>query len=446
MLLLPKMKRSSLLTSVLCLLFVVSQALPLFFAFFVSTSTNTTTNNNVAFARQQLLNPALAKEHFKISLIPKQNATSVSSPSSVPPKQQPAPTITTTTATPGHYFKFNWTVPPPFKTIVKNHRNNEIVGDPQFLLDFAVIGHAKCGTSTMIWWLKQHAEIDCFGEEVPHLSLGKIGLFIKKLYHGLNHTVPYYQHGYKNPTDVQNLRALRLLRDYFPNTKLLVGIRHPVLWFQSFYNHRVQNTATNTNNSMPEPLKLVHGCFKGSQGVCGDRANYHLSLARLGKTNYTLEQDAFTAKEYKGLQKDAPKYMPNHVFLYDTQQLADGNETRALQFRKDIQQFLGLSHQPSLSSQMLHASPGKTGLNDTEQAARDAKKLRICDDEHKDVRKELMLISRRAAVWIQKYFLKAPQVFYSSPEYMHQILESYLHDPCDESSPPSSSSYQKVNK
>jgi hypothetical protein len=83
----------------------------------------------------------------------------------------------------------------------------------------------------MMEWLGLHSQIACFSGETPHLSKGMIGLFSKRLYNGLD-SDPRKLRGYKNPTDIQNLRAIRLLREYFPDTKLFIGIRHPILWFQ----------------------------------------------------------------------------------------------------------------------------------------------------------------------------------------------------------------------
>jgi hypothetical protein len=83
----------------------------------------------------------------------------------------------------------------------------------------------------MMEWLGQHDQISCFQAETPQLNKGMIAAFVKRLYNGLDPS-PLKLHGYKNPTDVQNLRAIRLLREYFPSTKLFIGIRHPILWFQ----------------------------------------------------------------------------------------------------------------------------------------------------------------------------------------------------------------------
>lgn len=158
---------------------------------------------------------------------------------------------------------------PRFEEVVTDHRNNVIVGDLQFLLDFAIVGYAKCGTSTMMEWLGQHPQVLSRGQELPHLTLGKIGLFAKNCYN--LDTDPTKLRAYKNPTDVQNLRAIRLLREYFPRTRLLIGIRHPIWWFQSFYNYRIQNSG-----DMPPAIDLKGTCFKRSQGVCVDRASFHL--------------------------------------------------------------------------------------------------------------------------------------------------------------------------
>mmetsp|Transcript_20927 Transcript_20927/g.49690 ORF Transcript_20927/g.49690 Transcript_20927/m.49690 type:complete len:429 (+) Transcript_20927:123-1409(+) len=256
---------------------------------------------------------------------------------------------------------------PPFRMIVRNHKKNEIIGSPQFLLDFAIVGFPKCGTSTMMEWLGYHSQVSCFQGETPHLSKGRIGLFIKRLYNGLDSS-PQKLRGYKNPTDISNLKATRLLREYFPETRLFVGIRHPVLWFQSFYNHRIQNTG-----KMPHPSKLFDGCTGDSQGVCSKRAQYHLALVRLGKTNYTSERDAFNDEEWNHLLKDEPKQSPNPVFLYATEQLGDKNSTRVATFRRHVQQFLGLTVP---LDEHPHYSPGKD-LNETLQAERNKLKIDI---------------------------------------------------------------------
>jgi hypothetical protein len=182
---------------------------------------------------------------------------------------------------------------------------------------------------------------------------------------------------------------------------------------------------------MPSPEKIVVRCNRDSQGVCGSRAHYHLALSRLGKTNYTLERDAFSEQEFEHLLKDNPVRSPNPVFLYDTQQLADKDPQRNAMFRKDVAEYLGLTLPLDDNP---HYSPGKKLTNATEQAERDAKKLNICLDEHAGIRKKLLEASRHAAYWIRTYFIHASDVYVSNPKNFEEIMDSYMHDPCDNKS------------
>ena len=197
-----------------------------------------------------ILHPAAVKQHFTV---PVRNMTHLNDAT----LRTPLYPVNTTFHSPNFSR-------PVFREIVKDHRNNVIVGDVQFLLDFAIIGHAKCGTSTKMEWLGNHPQVECTDGETPHLALCKMGLFCKRMYNALD-ADPMKLRAYKNPTDIQNLRALRLLRELFPQAKLLIGIRHPVLWFQSFYNHRIQNTG----DMMPNPDLLAGACFKNNQNVLG---------------------------------------------------------------------------------------------------------------------------------------------------------------------------------
>jgi hypothetical protein len=42
--------------------------------------------------------------------------------------------------------------------------------------------------------------------------------------------------GYKAPMDLQTPLAMELIATYFPSARLFVGLRNPILWFESFYN------------------------------------------------------------------------------------------------------------------------------------------------------------------------------------------------------------------
>jgi hypothetical protein len=202
---------------------------------------------------------------------------------------------------------------------------------------------------------------------------------------------------------------------YFPRTKLIVGIGHPVLWFESLYNFRVSNVPWKT---MLPTSKLTKGCPSGSQGVCAWRANVHDLLARLGKTPLSSPSELnLLSLSLKPVQSNV-----GPVFLYDMSQLSKD------EFKKDLQIFLGLADDmpplPNIdtSGRFTHIASGKLQSN--------SRLIDICNPEHDDIRSALMEKARRASVWIRSYFLKSDEVFVSNRQSLEASLLSWMCDPC----------------
>jgi hypothetical protein len=126
------------------------------------------------------------------------------------------------------------------------------------------------------------------------------------------------------------------------------------------------------------------------------------------------------------IQKLFPK-IPNKIFLFTTDQLADRNATRAQQFREDVQHFIGFQQE---MPPMIHIKPGVKWDNET-QALKDAKKMDICESHYDELREVLMDISKKASTWIRTFFLKSNDVKVSSPEYFEELLLEWMQDPCD---------------
>ncbi|KAG7348496.1 hypothetical protein IV203_017201 [Nitzschia inconspicua] len=345
-------------------------------------------------------------------------------------------------------------VPVPDMSQVRSWMNvpgNETAG--QFLLDFAIIGNAKCGTSTIMNWLhSQYPQIQIPRDELYHLKSKEAWDLLGVFYHyfgGPDQLLPHSIKGYKSPSDITNERPIRLLRTYFPYTKLIIGLRHPIYMMESFYNFRIQN-----GYDMP-PLEKLHYLNLANQyGVSWSRVEYHSTLMFLGKTNLTSQDELalFPRQATKQIQKrveerkkeqnldDNPQTLvapylraPNPVFLYDTAQLESkensdhASSQLVAQFGQDMANFLGLSS--PLPPPPRH-SPGKQLKNDTLQAERNAKKIRICDERYKEQRHHLLDIGNRTATWILQYFLSAEDVFVSNPHHFTKILEGYSQDPC----------------
>jgi hypothetical protein len=309
-------------------------------------------------------------------------------------------------------------------------KEGKIIGDPQFLLDFAIIGHGKCGTTSLQLWLSDHPEIMCPKEEILELSMAgddPAPTFVFRLYKEFLSAEPRYKLGYKNPGEIRIPRSIRLLSKWFPKTILIVGIRHPVLWFESLFNFKVQNLPEHIpSNHWGDPNNLVGACEDPGQFNCvgTHKGLFHVHLALLGKTNQTKQLE----EQYKGLGgKISPTSNP--VFLFDVDQLNDANVTRNAIFQRDLQNLLGLKQ--GLGQPPPRHRPGKV-LRPKLQAKREKLKIRICDDKYAPLRKELMRIAREASEFIRNSgFLDHPDVRVSSREYLEHILETrWMKDPC----------------
>ena len=126
---------------------------------------------------------------------------------------------------------------PPLETIIDEDGN--VIGNPQVLLQFSVIGFGKCGTSSLMHWLEMHPELQMLNQEVWALTGRDPARLIRRLHKKLTANL---KRGYKCPGDVLAQFVMEYYRKYWPRTKLFVGIRHPVLWFQSLYNFRASSS------------------------------------------------------------------------------------------------------------------------------------------------------------------------------------------------------------
>ena len=320
-----------------------------------------------------------------------------------------------------------YTERPPLASLTDG--NGTITGDVEFLLDFSIIGFGKCGTTTLMSWLHQHPKLQCIQEEVWALMQGRPDNLVKRLYKGLPADEPdaKYVRGYKCPSVVTDDRALNAYRRYWPKSKMFIGIRHPVLWFESLYNFRVQQL-----NYMPEAWKCLGRCMGFHKNTCTEKGNFARDLMRLGKTNdpraggprLMTEFENEIVGHYKRGWFNVTEKRPiqNDIFLFEVAQLK-GKENE-LQIRKDVQDFLGLETPlPSI----VHSHPGYT--YDAEvQAEKDSRKINICDGLYDDLRTELMRLARNNAQWIRETFIHLPGVYYSAT--LPNILDSWMHDPC----------------
>jgi hypothetical protein len=302
---------------------------------------------------------------------------------------------------------------PPLKSLIT--KEGGIQGDVSPLLDFAILGHAKCATSFIMNWLSEHPEIQIFDREVCDLNEGQPSDLVTKLYQELE-AGAQYKRGFKCPGHFSR-GSFRDLRSYFRHTRIIVGLRHPVEWFSSFYNFRYRHPRGTL--VLPEPNELIGECTTEAQGVCTSRAEFHGNLAMLAKTNHS------DPDEWKLLRlRDKYQHMSridNPVFLYDVNQLYDSNKTRTAALKADLRDFLGVqTDMPDPVGEGKKSSKPKL------------QKMDICEPQYAALRSELLDIGERASIWITKYFMAASsdQVVVSSPDFFKEILQDWKVDPC----------------
>jgi hypothetical protein len=219
---------------------------------------------------------------------------------------------------------------------------------------------------------------------------------------------------------VRLVRGIQRLSKEFNSTKLIIGVRHPVKFFQSFYNYRVTEMYDNHERiEVPSPMKLIGN--KGWRDVSTDLARFELSLMQLAKVDLTTKELHEMAA--RGLTM-APS--PFKIFLYTIDQLEDKNEDRALRFRQDIQQFLGLD---SLIDPFQHEN-----VNTFVGKTRHPETIDICDSKHSQVRKVLINQGEKTRRWITDKFIKSNEVIAGDESHFLELIEDWGKDPCQSTS------------
>ena len=315
----------------------------------------------------------------------------------------------------------------------------QVIANISDFLDFAIIGNPKTGTTFLVEWLNRHPDLTLPEREMRHLLRPDDGpaMVVEQFMYMYRRKRGRKQLGYKCPADIREMTALKHLRDYFPNTKLVVGLRHPVWWFQSFYNYRIRE-----ERPIPGPHDCRGPCEERHIATCTYNAYFHLFLAQMGQTDLT-EQERSLLRHYDVKNQNQPMPYdltvldppaPHSVFLYDQNQI-DGRKVPdvAETFRRDMSAYLGVSPMlPSLQQATQLSYENKTESAEEKRTRQliESKLIDICQPEFDDMRNELVKVGSDAADWILTYYLPLPNVHVSSPEYFRKVLEEYKSDPC----------------
>mmetsp|Transcript_32973 Transcript_32973/g.72318 ORF Transcript_32973/g.72318 Transcript_32973/m.72318 type:complete len:442 (+) Transcript_32973:129-1454(+) len=313
---------------------------------------------------------------------------------------------------------------PPLSSLVdlKGDDNSYVKpgADLQFLLDFAIVGFAKSGTTAISRYLRALG-VSILPEECCYNVVNKTAKLTRFVYQALPHDMSPTRmpRGLKCPQDLSSDLSLPNYERFFGRTKLIVGIRSPISFFNSFYNFRAVNTPW---KDLLPTSELANRCIPGSLGICGWRASFVDFLYKLGKT-----PGSFDERKLLELHLDRVRKVGD-VFIYELGQLSDTNETRARQFRNDLGKFLGLQGEmPPIP----HVNTlGRFDYISEWREEGHQRKINICDEEHEFVRSILQDKTERTSKWMREYFLESKEVVVSSPDYMTEILDGWMKDPC----------------
>ena len=325
--------------------------------------------------------------------------------------------------------KVNQTLP-PLESLIQN---STIVGDVSFLLDAAILGFAKCGTTTLSGWFDNHPEMKSIPQESFALLGNQPQRLTKWLYAMRQDSATYKKQLYKQPKDAYTPHVLATLDQYWPRAKLIYTLRHPVTWFESYYNFR------NWKENTPIPHTVI-----GRQGTIPMMSyklhtglgEFHIFMAMLGKTAQTAEDEWKLIEPFlKGPDEKNLYPFPkvqNPVFFVESSQLSDRNATRAAQLRHDLSNFLGLS---TPLPKTPHIKPETLWMTPEQLRLREQNRVNICEDQYVTLRGELLRMGDAASKWLRLYFMKSSSEgvhFSSGGGYLERVLESWSVDPCVE--------------
>ena len=324
----------------------------------------------------------------------------------------------------------------------------KIVGDVQFLLDYVIAGFSKCGTTTLLKWIMRDPQVRTFKREIHELVNDNTGRFVERLYDNIlegpplnvtsiNNKKPFLQ-GFKNPEVLQTPLALQHIHNHWPETKLIVSVRNPLKWFRSFYNFRL--TIGHLHMVGKDPNALIGSCGNGTKILCTHMGAFHAKLFRLGKTSMESKEELNLLRPFLStddvdiwnptdgsFRNDKIPRMKNKIFFLDLRQMSDTNRTRSRQFRKDLEQFLGLEHD---LTPVFRARPFKHLELSLDDESKQHKINDICDPKYLPLQEGLTHMARQASLWLRNYFLKSEDVVVSSREYLEELLETWMENQC----------------
>eukprot|EP00977_Amphora_coffeiformis_P017073 scaffold5479_cov199-Amphora_coffeaeformis.AAC.12 len=313
------------------------------------------------------------------------------------------------------------------------------------ILDFAIAGFPKCGTTTLeanLGYLAPMPIADVctpVAQTVYYAYQNWPKQYVDKNNQRPNATKLY--RGTKCPRFTSDLREWS---HHLPKTKLIIGIRHPVLWFQSFWNHQAIFFPQQYANLSPyerthacDPKKTCSNDCPHQQLFCLHRSRFHLTLAKMGKTPLTDEERQLLAPhDYDGGINVPNHQIRNPVFLYEQTELAHDD------FWQGLATYLQYTDGPTIPHDRSENTHAHHVANDQQTSNQVAAVMDICQPQYDKLRQQLMPYAAQMSRWFCEYLVVgdeddkgndyAPKngVTVVNRTRFCAIVQNYDNDPC----------------
>ena len=333
---------------------------------------------------------------------------------------------------------------PPPSSLPPPSANNNIT-NRTVALSFLVAGYPKSGTTSLLYAFKRHNQTIFPSREVCGVSskrgLDKVGRELKEAFATTTTTTTTTTTpgssdsattssssndvtiaGVKCPQAISSPHGLQHLVEYSPELKLIVGLRHPVRLFESYYNYRITSMHDKgIQNFEAPPIESLIGAENSWKDVSTDTSRFELGLQQLGKVRLSKHQMKTLMSKHRVV---AP--VPFRVFLYTMEQIADHDKERSTKFGEDMQSFLGLSEPIVFTHENKNHFVG---------AKKHPETIDICEPRYDDLRQLLVSQGNTTQKWIKEKFLKSPDVSVGgSTHHFNELLSTWANDPCTLSS------------
>lgn len=294
--------------------------------------------------------------------------------------------------------------------IIHKHSNNT-------KLDFLMGGFPKTGSTSILHLFRGNNETNVLAKEFCSYSSEDNVIHMQKMLDKLESKSKDMKRGIKCPMALWNAKGLRKLNDINKHIKIIVGVRHPVLWFESFYNYRI--TEMHDKNAVvvpPLPQQLVAPHHWKGVSTLGPR--FEIALMQLGKA--TLNATHLALLRSFGRRKIIPNSFK--IFIYDIDQLSDNSAERSQRFKSDLQDFLNLKHPIG--------NIPRSNINHFTRENRHPETIDICEAQYDELRLQLIQNGQKTNEWIRSNFIDHDDVFVGGKGYFLQLIDQWGEDPC----------------